>query len=183
MVVTGNIEADSHTDSEAVQPQLVREVEFSNKLSTANEIEVNKAYVGNLDNGSDVDYYAFTLPSAGSIKVSVNHDLIDDSRIFWEVQVLDASGEVSLLSMNVLGKPPSATSPKIRLPKGTYHLRVAPRSHSQIDYHIVVHYDEEGVGFEKEFNNSYKTATLIETNQLITGNLHNSSDVDFIRST
>ena len=68
------------------------ETEFNDNYSTADPINLNTTYYGNLQNGrNDVDWYKFTASSAGSYDISFSHDYVEveNSRLYWVVQFYD----------------------------------------------------------------------------------------------
>lgn len=68
------------------------ETEFNDNYSTADPINLNTTYYGNLQNGrNDVDWYKFTASSAGRYDISFSHDYVEveNSRLYWVVQFYD----------------------------------------------------------------------------------------------
>jgi hypothetical protein len=69
------------------------------------------------------------------------------------------------------------------LPEGDYIFRVAKGAwrHSNIDYKFNIKYERNIGNFESEHNNSHQTATPIQINKPITGNIFPRDDVDFYK--
>ena len=133
------------------------EKEWNDTLDTANEIEVNKSYTGNLNyycydelirygklnhESSDKDYYKFQLNQPGKVQVeyyledlSTGDDKEDNENTNENtiaVYTEDADGNVNEI-FQVLGKDTSNKtrySSTYRLPKGTYYILVKNASNS-----------------------------------------------------
>lgn len=183
------------------------EKEWNDTLDTANEIEVNKSYTGNLNYydhsyssySYDKDYYKFQLNQSG--KVQVEYYLEDLSTGYYEscnentiaVYTEDADGNVNEI-FQVLGKDTSNKtrySSTYRLPKGTYYILVKNRYSSVdsgyadvTDYQLKVNYTAESAdAYEQEYNNTAETANRMDTDKVYTGNLSTSEDVDYYKFT
>lgn len=187
------------------------EKEWNDTLDTANEIEVNKSYTGNLnynysyrcsENSYDKDYYKFQLNQPG--KVQVEYYLEDLSTGYYDydyescnentiaVYTEDADGNVNEI-FQVLGKDTSNKtrySSTYRLPKGTYYILVKNYSPNDsgyadvTDYQLKVNYTAESAdAYEQEYNNTAETANRMDTDKVYTGNLSTSEDVDYYKFT
>lgn len=183
------------------------EKEWNDTLDTANEIEVNKSYTGNLNCGyynyyghtsSDKDYYKIQLHQPG--KVQVEYYLEDLSTGYYDyescnentiaVYTEDADGNVNEI-FQVLGKDTSNKtrySSTYRLPKGTYYILVKNYSPNDsgyadvTDYQLKVNYTAESAdAYEQEHNNTAETANRIDTDKVYTGNLSTDEDVDYYK--
>jgi hypothetical protein len=157
------------------------EKEFNNSLTSANTISLNTSYTGNMQNNSDVDYYKFTLSSAGKVSLNFKHDLVN--KCTWDVRIIDVNNnELQYFTsentdINVLGD-------NLRLPAGNYYVKVNVYNsyyYNNTDYSFNVNYTAEGSSFEKEFNNSLTSANLINVNTNYSGNMQNSNDVDYYK--
>jgi hypothetical protein len=168
---------------EKQQKIATREIEPNNEWTTANKIAVNETYTGNLETGNDIDFYKFTLPSAGSIVIRFSHELFDDNGEFWGITLVDDTTLDNVYSFASRGKSANAKSSTIRLPEGDYYIKIARGHFSDMDYNLCVSYTEEGDAFEKEFNNSFSDATPILTNTKYTGNLFKRDDADYYKFT
>lgn len=155
------------------------EKEFNDSARTATAIVTGQEITGNLYTDSDRDYYKFELPASGRIVIDFWHALIDSTQRYWDVELLDESLTRFLYGFTSRGKPAEFGSSVIRLPAGTYYLRVTPYYHSSIDYHFLIRYAAEGTGFEEEFNDSARRATQIIPGRQVVGNLYRDSDVDY----
>lgn len=159
------------------------EKEFNNSITSANNIALNKYYEGTIQHSSDVDFYKFTLPSAGSVNLSLS--TLPKSE--WYVHLQNAQGEIYEYfytddSELVKGR----NSVNIGLPKGTYYVKVGSYSNTiGRPYTLKASFKASKTAYEKEFNNTLTTANAIKLNTNITGVINNqdSSDVDFYKFT
>lgn len=186
------------------------EKEWNDTLDTANEIEVNKSYTGNLNYHSyysdysyhsysyDKDYYKFQLNQPGKVQMEYyledlstgGHEYYNENTI--AVYTEDADGNVNEI-FQVLGKDTSNKtrySSTYRLPKGTYYILVKNSSPNDsgcadiTDYQLKVNYTAESAdAYEQEYNNTAETANRIDTDKVYTGNLSTSEDVDYYKFT
>jgi hypothetical protein len=156
------------------------EKEFNGSLTSANTISLNTSYTGNMQNSSDVDYYKFTLSSAGKVTLNFQHPLVNNGS--WEVRIIDANNNElqyfrsGSTEINIWGN-------NLRLPAGTYYVKVSVYDYNNTDYNFNVNYTAEGSSFEKEFNGSLTSANTISLNTSYTGNMQNYSDVDYYKFT
>lgn len=182
------------------------EKEWNDTLDTANEIEVNKSYTGNLNYDRsyysdeisyDKDYYKFQLNQPGKVQVEYYlEDLSTGGYNYNEntitVYTEDADGNVNEI-FQVLGKETSNKtrySSTYRLPKGTYYILVKNYSPNDsgyadvTDYQLKVNYTAESAdAYEQEYNNTAETANRMDTDKVYTGNLSTSEDVDYYKFT
>jgi uncharacterized protein YjdB len=154
------------------------EKEWNNSMSTAQAINTNHSYTGNLYSSSDVDYYKYVIDSPGKVYLNFRHEQVTSGS--WYVKVLDASNN-ELTSLSIYSGDVNVRSYYLRLPAGTYFVRISTGSHNDIDYALTVNYSAEGEGYEKEWNNSMSAAQGININQTYTGNLCSNNDVDYYK--
>ena len=157
----------------------IYEIEPNNDFIESTPINVNQYYTGNLQSSKDNDYYIFTIENKGSVNLSFNHDKFDDNSAFWKVFIMDFidSKSTQLISSN--GNTSSMVSDTIRLPAGTYYLKVEPYYYNNFDYSFCVNYSGEDELFENEPNNDYGEATSILINKEYVGNIQTNDDIDF----
>lgn len=186
------------------------EKEWNDTLDTANEIEVNKSYTGNLNYdrydyyghaSSDRDYYKFQLNQSGKVQLEYylenlstgcRYDNKNENENTIAVYTEDADGNVNEI-FQVLGKDTSNKtrySSTYRLPKGTYYILVKNYSPNDsgyadvTDYQLKVNYTAESAdAYEQEYNNTAETANRMDTDKVYTGNLSTSEDVDYYKFT
>jgi len=159
-------------------------------------IPVNFSVMDNLSNRSEKDIFRFTLKEPGSVQVRFEYP--SDARTYtWGVSLNGAgsNGKIDMLqysSNKDSGDSIYATKTmylnKTRLPAGDYYIKVECSSEysnfSNADYSVTVLFTPEpGSGFEKEYNDTARTANKINTNSPCTGNLSSNTDVDWYRVT
>ncbi len=156
------------------------EEEFNNRLQDANLISPNKEITGSLHNYEDVDYYKFILNEKGSLKLNLKHDQYDSYG--FEVKLLDENNK----EMNNLysgGDDINSYSNKVRLPKGTYFVKVIHRlgGNEPLSYKLNLIYNAEDESYESEPNNYLQNANSIKCNKEYTGNRESYDDKDYYK--
>lgn len=181
----------------------VSEQEWNDSLDTANEINTNVAYKGNLNmterggESSDRDYYHFSLPTAGEVQLQYSlEDLSTGDYGGYNENIItlyseDKEGNTKALC-DVLGRNTSNKtrySKQYRLPEGSYFICVhgweGIRIYADVtDYQIKVNYTSEAAtDHEQEYNDTIATANSIETNTGYTGNVPTKADKDYYKFT
>jgi hypothetical protein len=154
------------------------ENEQNDSRETANIIELNKTYTGNLYNEDDEDYYKFVLDEPGKISINFKHDKVSYSS--WSIYLIDSDYK-EWTYFKPGGSDVSKDSVNVRLPAGEYYIKIIPYSWNDSDYRFIVNYEAEGADYEKENNPSIETANNIELNKTYTGNLYNEDDEDYYK--
>ncbi len=160
------------------------ETEFNEEYSTADTINVNNTYYGSLMHVDDVDWYSFTLPEAGYISLNFSHDYMESGNVYWQAYLYKADMR-TLTSYYFYGSTISETCGNIGLPEGTYYLKIINYNYHYYngwDYNFKINYTASKT-WEKEFNDSYDIADLIEANKNYYGSLMNDHDVDWYKFT
>lgn len=121
------------------------EKEPNDTLDQADPISFYQSYKGNLRELSDLDWYRFTLGSAGTIAYRFNHLIPSGSPANYytlALKTLDAYGsEITLATEYVKGNSPDNTFYSPHLSSGTYYLEVQPYHYNDFsvsDYSIEV---------------------------------------------
>ena len=156
-----------------------REQEPNNNTDTANYIDVNKTYSGNLFNEEDIDYYKISIASKGSININFNHEKIDTSDRMWSIQLLENDNDNCILEMFSNGGNSSEISNKVRIGPGDYYLKITSSYYSNKDYNFTLNFNSEDDTFEEENNSELSLANPIDTNKYYIGNLQDEDDVDY----
>lgn len=159
------------------------ETELNDTYQTADYINVNTQYYGNIQLRDDTDWYKFTIPYDGAIFLNFTHDYREDSAIFWKVDLYNGNySEMETYSFR--GNVISSDSYQIGVPAGTYYLKIHRQYfHMDLEYGLKVNYSASNV-WEKEFNDSYSTATPIVLNTTYIGSIQgNRSDADWYKLT
>jgi hypothetical protein len=140
----------------------------------------------NLPTAETIRNYQFTLPKDGRISLDFNHVFINDGLPFWRIIVFSNTWEAPLLDFESLGSTPNINRYIGYVAAGTYYIRVQTawgHVHSNVDYALTVNYTENTGAFEVEPNGTMATATEINVNSEITGNLLSGEDIDFYKFT
>ncbi|MBP3284566.1 MAG: hypothetical protein J6M02_03610 [Clostridia bacterium] len=160
------------------------EKEPNNDAKTAMLIEANRKVTGNLQASSDTDYYMVEVEEAGTIQLRLN---FDDEAAYNVTLYSEADGKLKQLqsvkfSSEVKNENCTQTGDRVRVEKGVYYVKIASSwsGYSNEDYvFTLIHNFEKYGAFEKEPNEDAKTATEIFKDEMITGNMSSSRDVDF----
>lgn len=153
------------------------ETEDNNDFPQATPINVNQSYIGNIQDKYDKDYFKFEISQKGNISISFNHEQFNKYYDCWEIHLI--SDEKTILVFNSTGSTSSLTSDVVRLPVGTYYLKITSNNFNNLDYTFSVNYNDENEYFESEPNNDYKFATIINLDTEYIGNIQSKNDVDF----
>ena len=161
------------------------EYEYNDEYYYANYMQLNTAYIGNLNSRSDEDYYKFVLDKPGSVLVEMynNPDLGYSSwraKLYYETD----KGDKEEIDVIEFGSTAYTSMLKNRLSAGTYYLRIsyAYSEFTDSDYKVKVNYTSESADlYEQEFNDSYSQANLIKVNTAYIGNLSSRSDEDYYK--
>lgn len=149
-----------------------------NLSEEAMNISLNKKYTGNLSSKDDIDYYKFSIDEKRKVWIDFLHDKTSESNTLWKISLFGDSDQ-TLLEFDSSGENAKITSDSLRLPAGNYYIRINDYYWSNIDYTFYVHSQKEEANSENEDNGDYSSATKIDLNSSITGNLQSNDDVDF----
>lgn len=152
-------------------------------FTRATDISVNKAVTDNLTSSSDQNYYKFNLPKNGYVNLLFSHNELEKSDYLWKIRLYNESKE-EIKTISSRGSKVETISNNIGLPMGTYYIHVLIYdrygSWSSINYQLCVNY-YESEDWEKEFNNGYLEANLLEPNKVINGSLMTGEDNDYYK--
>lgn len=155
------------------------EVEPNEDLSSENiNIITNKKYTGNLSSSDDIDYYKFTIKGRRKVWIDFTHEKHNDDDNMWQISLLDDSDD-PLLEFTSNGGNAKVVSDKLRLPSGSYYIKVEPDYWNNSDYSFFIHSKKEKGNVEKEDNDDYPRATKINLNSSVIGNVQNENDIDY----
>lgn len=153
------------------------EAEYNDDYKTANTIEVNQEFSGNLYKSADVDWYSFSTKKDGFMNLELLNEYKESDS--WEATLYDSNRAPIYTIMN--GDIKNVT-PNIGLPAGTYYVSVnCPYSslyYSVDTYQIKVNVTAS-TSYETEDNSFMDMADKITLNKLTTGNLYKGSDIDY----
>lgn len=159
------------------------EQEYNDTYDTANYVQTNVQYTGNINRGSDedYDYYKFELNEQN--RVYVEFKTKNDSRYSVKLYQEESNGNTTKLSDQYTENSISTTS-RLRLPKGTYFFVVSRQGYSTADddYTFTIISENNGSGnYEQEWNDTIQTATSMEYGSEYIGNICNSDDEDYFK--
>ena len=153
------------------------EMENNNTTAQAQNISVNDMVRGRLGTSSDEDYYRVRLTAPGYVSLDFEHDMIESTNNYWQVQIKDFD-QKELAYYSFKGNEPKQSAEPIGLPAGTYYIKVENSSISHIPYGFRLNYTPSEY-WETELNGTYQTADKIVLDRPICGNQHRSEDEDY----
>ena len=146
-------------------------------------IFVNKKNYGELSKSDEVDNYKFTLSSAGSVRIDFGKEYEDSNR-GWTVEVYNSNWDIIKRDEFRCGNSKTDSSSVLGLASGTYYLRIKGIRWEWTDtkYNFTLVYSASN-SWEKEANNSFSTATKVNTNSVCYGSISNSdsTDIDYYK--
>lgn len=155
----------------------------SDSESASQSIFVNKKNYGELSKSDEVDNYKFTLSSAGSVRIDFGKEYEDSNR-GWTVEVYNSNWEIIKRDEFRCGNSKTDSSSVLGLASGTYYLRIKGIRWEWTDtkYNFTLVYSASN-SWEKEANNSFSTATKVNTNSVCYGSISNSdsTDIDYYK--
>ncbi len=160
------------------------EKELNNTILEATAIDFNQPYSGCVNHTGDKDYYQFTLPSDGYIRLDFAHDNLTENYTGWRIKLLDKDSK-AIESFSSQWNDPLVSSANIGLPGGTYYVLVEASSsswHHNADYQLTVNFNSSSY-WEKEPNNTILIATAIDFNRPYSGCVNHTGDKDYYQFT
>ena len=172
------------------------ETEYNNAPLTANALTLGNALKGNLSDYTDIDYFKFTVSKSSGVRISFSSPAAVTQND-WAIEVFTSDFAASAIYKDYYGADgisdgaysdyKTTVSKILRLPPGTYYLRVGAYNiinYSNEDYVIKAEIAEEnlsGVLYETEPNNTPAAANILPLNTDITGNIFDITDIDFYK--
>ncbi len=163
------------------------ETEINNQYSTADSINLNTYYYGSMLDGSDLDYYKFTISNTSKININFKHDMVDSyyNNTYWKINIYDQGGN-ELINVEAKAHNTNTTSCNVGVPVGTYYIKIEDYSsggcHSSIDYSFKINCTSERY-WETEINDQYSTADNINLNTYYYGSMSDVYDIDYYKFT
>ena len=155
------------------------EKELNDDYTHASYVSVNNKYSGSLMRSSDVDYYYFNTSSAGKVSISFSHTIIESSSAYWVIEVY--TDELKIIEKySVPGNKANITMPSIGLPTGKYYIKIHDYYSDNMDYSFTVGYTSSNY-WEKEINDDFNSASLMNVNSEYSGSLGTDSDKDYYK--
>ncbi|WP_158587441.1 fibronectin type III domain-containing protein [Neobacillus notoginsengisoli] len=146
-------------------------------MANATQINLEQTVTGQ-NTDYDGDFYKFTIPSDGKVKLSVRQQ----SGVYWTASILHESGNVfRYFTTDSSSKATGVASVGVGLPKGTYYISIRGYNFTQ-PYEFTVGFTA-GSTYEKEFNNTIANANPVGLNTSYKGAIQGYYDEDFFRFT
>jgi len=155
----------------------------NNSMNTANQISLNKDYLGQLALNDDKDFFEFTLPSSGRITFTAT------ARMHWIYYTVYDSAGNQLWRKNPSWNSTSeliATNEIIDLTKGTYYLAVSKDGSSTGNFSINLAFESANESFEEsasKSDNDIYSANAVSLNTTYRGQLAVNDEKDFYQFT
>ena len=150
------------------------ENERNDTIGTANVIAPNTTMLGiisNQINGIDVDYYKFTLETAGNVTIEFSHTPLadEDDKLGWNYSLIDSDSNVLFCGVSAWIDDVSVSS-LTGLGAGTYYIRVDSSGlyHSTENYYLTLIYTESD-NWETECNDSFADADVLSDAAALNG--------------
>ncbi len=171
----------------ALLPQAVKSsIEVSaagNSFDTPKFIKVNTPYNDRISSYDEEDYYKFTLNNDSKVWLTFSHNFIDDSDYFWMAHIYKDNDSYSeIYSCYFRGNKKTENTANIGLPKGKYYVVITEYYYSDKQYTLTVN-AENTDSWEREFNDTFETATRVYPNKVFSGSIMSDYDTDFYKFT
>ncbi|HIR27697.1 MAG TPA: Ig-like domain-containing protein [Candidatus Choladousia intestinigallinarum] len=141
-------------------------------------LSLNNAWVSHtITTKGDVNFYSFSIPSAGTVTIDYQGWSIRDSY----VQVMDADQTVQFAKHEVYyssNVDPKTKNITLALEPGAYCVKVWGYGSNVGDYRLKASFQAAG-NTERESNNAFNTAMPLNANSQVIGFLSMNDDVDF----
>lgn len=155
------------------------ELEPNNTFSEATSIDTNIEYFGSLAKENDQDFYVFTLDEPGKVQLNFKHEYFDNGDTFYRISLYDdATNEGRIYTDDISGRNSDYTRDVQFLDAGTYYFNVSQYYWTTIPYQFTWSYTPME-NIERERNDTYSSATFIETNKEYNGSLVYDGDIDY----
>lgn len=162
------------------------EQEYNDTNVTANSIDVNTIYYGNLHHDADVDWYKVTTPEDGIIQMDFGPDVSTDVNAIhdgWKVTILDTEMKtVREYTYKTKWMPPI-----IPFQKGVFYIKVEANYHGygvtepvNCIYNLQLRFTQT-TDWETEYNGEYAKANVLTSGTECHGILTWDTDEDWYR--
>ena len=155
------------------------ELENNDTPANATAMELNTGYSGTLSDAQDVDYFAFTLDTAGAVNVTFGISGNGSRTTTHTLAVIRAADGGRLSAISVPGNAQLTETGNLYLSSGAYLVQVAKGSAFTNDaYILTVNVDQNGC-MESEPNNTSETANAVPVNEDIHASIGQEGDIDY----
>jgi hypothetical protein len=157
---------------------VIAESETNETRGTATAISANTTVSGWLASTNDVDYYAFSVSTAGV--VAYDFSFPDCNSVCWKASLYDVNG-ILLAQQTSSNNAISTFSLENYVPAaGTYYAAIEKSTtYSGLNYTLKARPLAGGVLAESEANETAATATALTNNATATGQLMSATDIDY----
>ena len=164
------------------------ESESNDTYSSADVLSVNGTISGKMGTDNDIDFYKITTSSTGKLTVKFNHTYVDNSSVYWNIYLYYyTEGQLKELSYKKVYGTSSETinfSTIGTVSSGTYYVKITTYYDATTKYNYSVNNTFVATSYyEKEFNDSFATATAMNLNSSYGGYMNNDNDSDFYKIT
>jgi len=159
----------------------VKDLMKNESITSALPINVNQDYTGSIERYGPAKYYKFNLAKAGNVELHIKN--VPGAQ--WKVEVIDRSGKKYIEYYSNSNSYATGTNwAPLGLPAGEHYVRIlSTSSSSNSPFTFNVKYTESDL-YEKEWNNTATTATLVKANTVYTGSIQDEyKDVDYYKVT
>ncbi len=158
------------------------EKEINDDFDSASKMDLDTDYNGSISNTKDL--FSFTTEKDGMIELLFTHEYIDDPENYWTVKLYNFDKNLICAKYFTGSSEEGDGYPQIGLPAGTYYVEVYGYDITAYDYRssdltytLNAQFTESDT-WEKEFNNSYETATVLPLDTEMNGSvLYGDSDI------
>lgn len=157
------------------------EKELNDTYQTASDVALNKTYQGSIYGTTDVDWYHFKTSVNGYTVITFNRSVFDDTNNYWEMTLYSFDENLQdVTTWSYDGNHAKNSTPEIGLPPGDYYLKINKTRYyySSNTYALNVSFKVSEL-WEREFNSTFQTATVINTNRAYHGSMYSSDDADW----
>ena len=151
-------------------------------INTADKVELDKIYSGNLARQKDVDYYQLDLEKPGNLKLQFNLEKHLKKINYWTIDLISKQNKNNVLrTMKVRGGDNFKSVFQEGLSAGTYFVKISrSKGYSGSQYGLKFSHNASEY-FESSPNESINTADKVELGKNYRGNLGEKDDVDYYK--
>lgn len=155
------------------------ELESNNDFNSATRVPLNTGIKGSFTSDKDVDVYRFTVTEPGELVLHHEHEYFDNGSGFYEINLFDdARSDAQMFKTTLNGRDNDWTRYAVYLAPGDYYLQYSSYYHTFLPYTFTLNFTPVA-HIEVERNNTYNSATPIETNTDYKGALMTDKDLDY----
>ena len=159
------------------------EHEPNDELAQAEPIAFGQTYGGSIGSQYDRDYFTFTPEKDGYITVTLDHDLLKDSSVYWEVTVYRFTSDFEEIYFKRLYATENRDLAKIGVAGGDdYYIRVSGSDVEDVEYRLTAVLTETPY-WEHEKNDWQAQAEPIAFGQAYGGSIRSNDYTDNFKFT